>query len=79
MSSRLGGNATPKGKNLLKRNSTSRSASSKSNSTGSKKAVLLENRQCVELTSSDIIVEANLTAAMPAARKGHSHDANSSH
>src|SRR5215471_7382302 len=48
MSSRPGGNATPKGKRLLKRNSISRSANSKSNSTTS---FLLDRRPLALLPS----------------------------
>jgi putative transposase len=53
MSSRPGGNATPKGKRLLKRNSTSRSASSKSNSTGSKKKLVCSTDQKRHLVEPD--------------------------
>jgi putative transposase len=59
MSSRPGGNATPKGKKLSKRNSISRSASSKSNSTGSKKKLVCstdQKRQLVETDNDSISV-----------------------
>src|SRR5215831_1538697 len=59
MSSRPGGNATPREKRLSKRNSTSRSASSKSNSTGSKKKLVCSidrKRQLIEPDNDSISI-----------------------
>src|SRR5262249_52003932 len=59
MFSQPGGNATPKGKKLSDRNSISRSASSKSNSTGSKKKLACstdQKRQLIEPDNNSISV-----------------------
>lgn len=53
MSSQPDGNATPKGKKLSKQNSTSRSDSSKSNSTGSKKKLVCSTDQKRQLVEPD--------------------------